>query len=346
MGRERFAAWQEPSDEVRFLRSEVSRLEHEEETAYKARGGLKVLFADLLSSVQAIRPPKIVYKAPRKTKVSKPIVHVSHWTDWHLGAVQLPDEIEGFNEFDPDILRAGIMNCVRDQLDWVGLHRSNYVVDETVDLVTGDLISGDIHPELSWTNAFPVPVQAIRAGELLAEVVATKSQHYKRVRVEFVTVDNHGRLTKKPQSVEAGLNCWGYVIGAYAKERLRDCKNVTFNLHPMVQTTVSVAGRRYLLVHGDRVRGWAGFPYYGIERKVGREAVKRMRRDLGKFDRVIMGHWHAPLAHPWYWIGGSASGTTAYDHAEGRESDPMQTSWLVHPQHGEFDRVDWSLSLR
>ena len=333
----------DPEEEIKFLRAEVRRLESERDQYHMEHGSLKIMFRDLLSNVQRIRPPKIEYKKPAKTKSTTPIVHVSHWTDWHDGAVQDPDEIEGFNEFNPAILRAGLRNCVRNQLEWMEVHRTNYRVDESRDLVTGDLISGGIHPELLWTNEYPEPVQAVKAGDLLAELIAMKAPHYNRVVVEFVTVDNHARLTKKPQANEAGLNTWNYVVGAFAQERLRDCPNVVFNLYPMIQTTVDVAGRRYLLMHGDRVRGWAGFPYYGIERKAGREAIKRMIRGIGKFDKIIMGHWHAPLTHPWFWIGGSASGTSAYDHSEGREAIPTQCAWFVHPKHGEFDRTDWRL---
>jgi len=333
----------DPTDEVRHLRAEVKRLERELGGDRENRGSLTELFHELLANIDAIKPPKIDYRRPKTTRVATPIVHVSHWTDWHEGAVQDPDEVEGFRQFNPAILRTELRTCVRDQLDWVELHRSNYVVDESRDLVTGDLISGGIHPELLWTNEYPEPVQAIGAGELLAELIATKAPHYKTVTVDFVTVDNHGRLTKKPQASEAGINCWGYVVGAYAKERLRLFKNVIFNVHAVIQTVVNVAGRKYLLSHGSEVRGWSGFPYYGLERKAGREAVKRMQENRNRFDRMVIGHWHAPLEHPWYLIGGSASGTTAYDHREGRHSRPCQCAWFVHPGHGEFDHTNWML---
>jgi len=342
--RAEFKAEHDPADEVRHLRGEVKRLTRELDSGRVEHGGLTELFHELMEQVDAAEPLKVEYRPPKATKVAAPVVHVCHFTDWHEGAVQDPDEVEGFRRFDPDVLRAELRNCVADQLDWVELHRSNYTVNECRVLVTGDLISGGIHPELLWTNAYPPPVQAIKAGDLLAELVATLAPHYQSVGVDFITVDNHGRLTVKPQATEAGLNCWGYVIGAYAREKLRLHANVTFNVHPMVQTVVEVLGRRYLLTHGGEVRGWAGFPYYGVERKVGREAMKRMQKGMGRFDKVVMGHWHAPLEHPWYLIGGSASGTSAYDHREGRQADPVQTSWMVHPTHGEFDRTNWSLS--
>jgi hypothetical protein len=87
-----------------------------------------------------------------------------------------------------------------------------------------------------------------------------------------------------------------------------------------------------------------GFPYYGIERRAAREAMKRMNGpDMNKFHRIVMGHWHAPLAHPYYWISGSVSGTDAFDHKCGRHAYPSQAAWMVHPRHGEFDRTDFQL---
>lgn len=65
--------------------------------------------------------------------------------------------------------------------------------------------------------------------------------------------------------------------------------------------------------------------------------------DPSRFDLVVMGHWHAPLEHPYFLIGGSVSGTDAYDHQAGRQAEPQQVSWLVHPRWGEFDRTKWQL---
>jgi len=59
-----------------------------------------------------------------------------------------------------------------------------------------------------------------------------------------------------------------------------------------------------------------------------------------------MGHFHAPLAHPWYWIGGSASGTDAYDHQNGRRAKPIQVAWIVHPKRGEFNRTEFELKTK
>ena len=347
-----------PDEKIRHLKSLLTKKEAEFENYQKEVGGLRVLFENIRESIEAIDPPKITYKPPRVTRSSAPVTHVCQWTDWHLGAVQPPTEVEDMNEFSPTILAEYIRNCTQNQLEWVELHRKSYDINVCHNLCTGDYISGGIHQELLVTNAFPEPVQCIKAGDLLAEIIAMQSPNFEKVIVDFITVDNHARLTKKPQGTEAGINTWNYVVGWYAKEKLRKFKNVEFNIYEGIHKVVNCGGRRYLLTHGDRIKGWAGFPYYGIERLVWRESAKRIRHARRQemegevdipvgvkdhlFDRVVMGHWHAPLWHPWYCIGGSAQGTTAYDHGQGRYSEPIQCSWLNTPKY-EFDRTDWLL---
>ena len=335
------------NEEVSNLKTQIREKERLIGEYRKEHGVLETLFRELKEHVAAIKPQPPVYVPISKKEVAgrgNPITAVMQINDGHMGAVQNPTEIEGFGAFSPQICRERQLKYVQKVLEWVALHRNSYTLDEIVVPVLGDMISGDIHEDLRVTNAFPSPVQACEAGSLLAEQISALAPYFTKVRVEFVVEDNHARLTKKPQAHEAGLNSLNYIVGFVAKERLREFKNVEFNVYPQYEAVINVVGRRYLICHGHGVMGWAGFPYYGIERKVAREALKRMNGpDMTRFHKVLLGHWHAPLAHPWYWIGGSVSGTDALDHKQGRHSPPSQAAWMVHPKHGEFDRTDFWL---
>ena len=333
----------DPPEEMVYLREQVRLLNSRLGSYKKEHGSILSAVEELKTVLVADPPERIIYTAPKSSKVLRPVAVVPHFTDWHMGACQDADEIEGFNAFDPDTLKRGIMGFVADVHKKVEIQRSNYVVDEMVVVCTGDMISGDIHEELRVTNEWPSPKQTVESANLLVESIKAWAPYFPSVRVEFITEDNHSRLTKKPQAKEAGVNCFNYLVGVIAQARLAQHKNVRFNVHPMYQKTIEVKGRRYLITHGHNVKGWAGFPYYGIERKAGREAIKRMMKNIGKFDKIVLGHWHAPLAHPWYWIGASAQGTDAYDHQNGRYAEPAQSLWFVHPEHGEFDRTDFQL---
>lgn len=332
------------NEEVSNLKSQVREKDRLISEYRKEHGVLETLFRDLTDYITPIKPVPLTYVPGKKRSVENPIVAVMQVNDGHMGAVQRPTEVEGFGEFNPDICRSRQLKYANKVLDWVGLHRNSYVLDEIVIPVLGDMISGDIHDDLRITNAFPSPVQACEAGILLSDQIAMLSPHFKKVRVEFIVEDNHSRLTKKPQAHEAGLNSLNYIVGFVAKERTKNLLNVEFNVYPQYEAVITVAGRRYLCCHGHGVMGWAGFPYYGIERKVAREALKRLNApDVTKFHKTLLGHWHSPLAHPWYWIGGSVSGTDALDHKQGRHSPPSQAAWVVHPRHGEFNRTDFWL---
>jgi len=330
---ERIIALQAERDEIKSAFSSYKR-EH---------GQLEQLMAEVLAAVPHIKPLAVSYKPPRTQRVDTDIAVCLHVTDAHHGAIQEESEIEGFGRFSPELSRVRQFGFVRDVLDWTELHRSAYSIPEARFIVTGDLVSGDIQ-DLRVTNAFPAPRQAVEAGEILAQQAAMCAPYFERVILDIITCDNHGRLTKKPQSKEGGINNWMFVVASIARVLLSAHKNVMLNIWAQPEKVINVFGRRYLLTHGHEVMGWAGFPYYGIERKAAREALKRMNGpDMTRFDKIIMGHWHAPLEHPYYWIGGSVSGTDAYDHQSGRQAEPQQVAWMVHPKWGEFDRTCWKL---
>lgn len=327
----------DPDPEVRHLRAQVSKLTTVIDQMKEEDGKLDILLGDVLREVQTIKPQAGPF-IPGKGDVG-PVSLCEHFTDVHYGAVQAASEIENFGEYNPDIARERIHRFGTKILEWTVTLRQSYKIDELVVLFTGDLVSGDIQ-RLEVTNAFPTPVQAVNVAYILAEVLAMQAAHFPRVRVEFICVDNHGRLTQRPQSREAGLNNWNYIIGHIMKEVLKAHSNIAFNIYPMAEKSIDVKGHRFLLMHGNGIKGWAGIPYYGIERRTAKEAVKRMNLpEEYKFSKIVMGHFHAPLNHPYFLVGGSVSGTEAYDHSEGRHSPPIQTAWLVHPKYGE---QDWS----
>ena len=340
------------SEEVAHLQDKLKEKEQELKEYKKEHGILEYFFRQVRSQVEPISPLPKEYKPTKKSRVEKNIPAVAHSTDGHHGMEQKASEIEGFNAFSPEISEARQLGFTKEFIEWVDLHRHNYIIDEMTHIVTGDMISGDIHDDLRRTNTWPAPVQAVEAGKLLAKQVALEAPHFRQVTVEFIVADNHSRLTKKPQAKEAGLNSLNYVVGEVAKAYLRDHTNVFFNLYPMHETVIHVANRQYLICHGHDVRGWAGVPWYGIERKVGKESMARLQiimQDLNKsktigFHKYVFGHWHVPIDLPLYQATGSVSGTDAYDHQNGRYSEPTQSAWMVHPEYGEFDRTNFKLA--
>jgi len=338
------------SEHVQELQSQLKDMEGVLSGYRKEHGKLESFFGNLKLAIKPVVPlPSL--SVPKSEKVSSPCVAVMQISDGHMGSVQMADEIEGFGEFSPEICEARQVDFVNRFVEWIFMHRQSYTINEVAVLVTGDLISGDIHQELSVTNAFPVPVQCVRAAEVLTKQIGLVAPHFEKITVHFIVEDNHARLTRKPQAKEAGYNSLNYVVGKIAEIYLSKHDNVEFNLYPQYEKVVRVSTLQYLISHGHGLVGWMGIPWYSITRHVGKEATARMQvimgditraKDVG-FHKYVFGHWHTPFNHPLYSCSGSVQGTDAFDHKMGRHADPSQSAWIIHPVKGEFNRINFTL---
>lgn len=340
-------------EEKQQLHRELSAKEQAIKEYRKEHGRLEVFFNRVIANIDPIGTLDSVFEKTyrKKRKSETEVIPVGHVTDSHMGAVQEADEIEQFNEYNPDICDKRNIGFIQSFIDWVLLHRNVYNIRNCRLIYTGDLISGDIHDELRVTNAFPVPEQVVRAAQIHTKQIALLSPYFETVIVDFLTEDNHSRLTKKPQAKEAGINSYGYLIARMMEAYLGKHENVTFNIHAMNEKVISVLNRNYLITHGHNIKAWMGVPWYGIERRVAREATARQgiimddvlrAKDVG-FNKIVHGHFHTPFNTVLYSCGGSVSGTDAYDHGNGRHAEPSQSAWMVHPKYGEFNRTDFKL---
>lgn len=335
-----------PAPLTRKLEKDNQALRRRVEELKLEMGEHEAVFESIKREFKGIemKDPAIYIPPPKGTKVSVPVTAVMVLSDWHVGEYVEADEIEEFNHYSWPIAQKRAYYLQKQFVNWVAVQRTATVVDELVVVVVGDMISGDIHQELQVTNEFPVPVQTVRSGVLIAKTIAELAVHFPKVRVEYIAADNHSRLTKKPQWKEGGFNSYSYIVGWIAKERLSNIKNVEFSLHATVKTLVEIQHFKYLCMHGHNIKGWAGFPWYGTDRQVAREAKARRRRPSKNFDKCIIGHFHAPLWTTDYIVNGSLSGTSELDHAMGRDADPCQIAFLVHPRYGEMNKIEFNVA--
>lgn len=336
-----FKSAHNPDQEVSFLRARVAELEELREKERIATGEAREQFYALTQAVHRAVPKPMEYKSRETSKA--PITHVLHLTDLHYGEVTKKDEVDGFNEFNPEIAERRLHQLGEAVLRHTNVMRKGFNVPYLHILGTADFVSGDIHQELQVTNAFPCPVQAVGCGYALGSLVAMLAPHFEKINVDMITLDNHGRITHKYQHSEGGLNNWSYVVAQCLKTHVRDLPNVNVNVHAKATALVPIGAEKYLIFHGHQMKGWAGKPYYGFDRRVAMEAVKRMGITEQAFTKLIFGHFHTATNEKDWQLGGSLSGTNAFDHANGRHCKAHQTAWYVHPQHGEFCWTRWWL---
>ena len=345
------SATMDPSSRIAFLVKENVRLQKQHERDLSVVGFREDLLATIHAAVRPIEPLK-AFPLRKLSKADAEIAAVLKFSDWHIGQVTRAAETEGFGEFNYEIAQNSVDWIVQKFLANIAVNRRIYNIPQLYIFCEGDMISGDIHEELRRTNEWPVPVQAIRSGELLARAVATTAPHFDEIHLIEVGADNHGRLQPKPQAKEKSANNMSFVVYSHANALLARHGNIAPLLAEGMKQVVSVRGVNFMVEHGDAVRGGL---VYGLERERGRESAKRMaamldaRRGLFDFQREVgfdflsVGHWHVPsILSGNILVNGSLSGTDEFDHSQGRHSPPAQVSFFVHPTHKLFNWTPWN----
>lgn len=346
----------EVTNQEAFLKSEVNRLSRVI-SDHKLFSGYQAVLKDTITEAIEVLEPLPPAKYVEGTSADSEIAAVFKASDWHIGAVTNAWETEGFGQFDWALAQERVDYMAQKFIGWIETHRKSFKIPKLYILSEGDMVSGGIHYELDVTNEFPVPVQAVKAGALLAQFVGTLAPHFKEVHFSQINIDNHSRLTRKLQFAQGAENSWQYVVHEVANAKLAKHGNINTLTAGGIRQIVNVNGQKFLTEHGHEIKAFLGFPYYGMGRLKGKEAGKRMqammdreradnfaayKKDLG-FDYMSLGHWHVPaIVENNILINGCLPGTTEYDHAYGRSSKPAQVSMLVHPKYGIFNWTAWT----
>lgn len=229
-------------------------------------------------------------------------------SDWHAGEVVDPVQVGGLNEFNWDILERRLDGVVDALLSFKETRPALTGLDLWV---LGDMVSGDIHEELTASNQFPIAEQAVKTGKLLAEVVARLAPHYPDLHISCVS-GNHAR-TKKPHASKNVFDSWDWVAYQLAEGLTTPLSNVTWEIPRAGMLVREIAGLSFLLFHGDGIRSsMPGVPAGGVSRRTN-ELRKQYAQQGIHLDGFACGHFHS--ANMWagnLFINGSLIGTNEF----------------------------------
>ena len=130
------------------LRRQNAELKTVLQSYRREHGKLEVFFDEVKSAITPVREyePIITKDAVKVGTLIEPAFHI---TDTHKGARQEPNEIEGFNAYNPEIATERSLRFAEKAVRWANYQKQAYRIENASIIITGDLISGDIHLELS-----------------------------------------------------------------------------------------------------------------------------------------------------------------------------------------------------
>ena len=238
---------------------------------------------------------------PTKGKSSEPQVMVAALTDTHVGEQVFSPQLMSMNSYDYDIFNRRLSGWAMQVLNLATYRRNICPINELMIPMLGDMISGDIHEELSRTNLDNCMMQMMHVASSIAQALMFLAPHFKTIKVPCV-VGNHGRMTRKPPMKDKYMD-WDYLAYQWMAAFCENQKNIQFDIPKSFAHIVDVAGKNVLMFHGDAISG--GGSSASISRMIGNmRGVIQFKQALestivehdgvmpGNFTDVMMGHFH------------------------------------------------------
>jgi predicted phosphodiesterase len=296
------------------------------------------LEAELSFMHSAAAHPAVVRTPSARPKSGKrnatPVFLVS---DTHFGERVTLAETLGTNEYDLTIAAARMAKCW-DNMLWLRRDMARtQSCDDTVLVLDGDIVSGDIHDELRETNDGGLRSQCDAAVAALLPGIKAMAAATPGILHIVCIGGNHGRLTHK-QHIKNGHQHSVEHIGVYDPLRryVGDMGGkVAWHIPPAERFILDVHGFRVSVQHGTMIKSAGG---------IGGTLVPMTRwvtRDNAA-DLYLFGHFHQADAYGKVIKNGSLIGPSAYTAWLGIEdAPPEQVAFVLDAERGvrRFERV-------
>lgn len=310
--------------EADLVRAEKDRLTH---------SAIRRVIVGLADSVSRSEAPK--WLVTQRHADSAPGVPTLFASDLHWGEVVHPSQIGGVNKFNIEIAHKRLDRMGERAVRLLSIISPKMEYPGIVLVLGGDMISGNIHDELTATNEMnSMPCVLDLYGRLvsLIEMLADK---FGKVFCPCVS-GNHGRDTHKIWSKDRHHTSFDWLLYCFLAKHFEKDKRVSFLIPDGPDAYYKVYNHRYLLTHGDQFRGGDGMigalgPIMrGDHKKRSRNAQVNM-----EYDTLLMGHWHQLIQLTRLIVNGSLKGYDEYAYSNNFSFEvPQQALWLTHPKYG------------
>jgi len=201
----------------------------------------------------------------------------------------------------------------------------------------GDMLSGNIHPELVDTNESQVMPAMLDLMGVMIEGIDQLIVEFGTVIIPCVT-GNHARNTLKIQSKERNYTSFDWLLYQFLDKYYENNINVQFLIADGTDQAFRVYDHKFLLTHGDTL-GKGGDGIIGCIGPIIRGDQKTRSRNgqIGQpYDTMICGHYHQLMWLSKVIVNGSLCGYNEFAANTLRApfEVPRQALFCVHPEKG------------
>lgn len=256
-------------------------------------------------------------------------------SDLHWGEVVHPSQINGVNRYNVNIAHRRLDTLAETAVHLLEIISPNMEYPGIVLALGGDMVSGNIHDELSNTNEMNTMPTVLDLWGKLASFIKGMADTFGKVFLPCVT-GNHGRDTHKIWAKDRHHTSFDWLLYCFLAKHFEHDKRVTFLIPDGPDAYYKVFNHRYLLTHGDQFRGGDGMigALGPIIRGDHRKRSRNSQIDMA-YDTMMLGHWHQYMHLTRLIVNGSLKGYDEYAYSANFGFElPQQALWITHPKHG------------
>jgi len=273
-------------DEYKRLYDEaVRRIRDEEDLA-------RILAAQSVHPLAALKlPPR--RRPSRRMPAREAVLLLS---DWQLGQVVRDSDTGGLNTYDWPTAERRLRRWLDAAVGSILNVRNAYTVNRVVLAMLGDMVEGhDVFSGQPYSLDKDAALQALDGSALFAEAILELTERLWPVTIDIYAVPgNHGHPGGRRGGNMPTTLSFDHLFYEILKLRLANAPIREWGIEPSGRLLFMCAGTPVLVTHGDEVRGWGGFPYYGLDKAHG-----RLLQELDTIFHVwLLGHWHAAATLP------------------------------------------------
>lgn len=325
----------DPETIVANLKAEMQSLRKDLTEA----NAVKVVLGAMSDAIDRASIPTWSIAKPRAA--SGPGIPTLMLSDWHWGERVDPKQINGVNTFDVATARRRLRFTVQNAIHLCTVLDPQFRYPGIVVPLGGDMISGNIHDELTATNEINSMPAVLDIYSELVAALRKLADTFGHVLVPCVS-GNHGRDTRKIWSKDRHATSFDWLLFMFLAKRFESDERIKFLIPTGPDVGYNVYGYRYLLTHGDKL-GHGGDGLIGFLGPVTRGDHKRRSRNAQinqPYDTMICGHWHQYAHLQRLIVNGSGKGYDEYAFTEAFSFEkPQQALWVTHHKYGMTYRM-------
>lgn len=251
------------------------------------------LVLDTIRNAIAALPPVKPVDIPMPTILlwNRPRVLVPLLSDMHVGETVDANKIKGFNRFNFEVLDERLDRWCTAVEEHFQHERAAGPVERIYLPIMGDMVTGENIYRGQWNHIEESAMHQIFTG---SDKLAKALQRLSRLGVP-IDVDgvggNHARMGMKGESDFSN----DFLMYQFLWTRLEQQPNIRFRFDYAFWTTAKFWDWRFYFCHGDNIRGWGGYPWYGTARADANTLQLMLTRGEW-YHFFVHGHFHTDMS--------------------------------------------------